>query len=61
MNNLKHFWIDCVWILKNLADFIATIMGNRIKDELVGVLSPSKIIIDIDFNAVADCFQLHHL
>ena len=27
---------------------------------LVGVLSPSKIIIDIDFNAVADCFQLHH-
>ena len=27
---------------------------------IVGVLSPSKKIIDIDFIAVADCFQLHH-
>jgi len=27
---------------------------------LVGVLTPSKIIINIDFNAVADCFYLHH-
>jgi len=35
-------------------------MGDRIKCEIVGVLYPSKIIIDIDFNAVADCFQLHH-
>ena len=27
---------------------------------LAGGLTPAKIIIDIDFNAVADCFQLHH-